>query len=165
MLGARVIATVGSEAKAALAKGDGASDAILYNQEDFVAAVKRLTEGVGVDVVYDSVGQVTFLKSLDCLKPRGVLAFFGQSSGPVGSFDPLLLSAKGSLYLTRPTLATYIAKRQDLEWRAGDLFRWIASGQLKIRIDKVYALADAAEAQGDLEGRKTTGKLILRINP
>jgi NADPH2:quinone reductase len=163
MLGARVISTVGSEAKAALTLSDGASDAILYNQQDFVAEVKRLTGGQGVDVVYDSVGQATFLKSLDCLKPRGLLAFFGQSSGAVTSFDPLLLSSKGSLYLTRPTLATYIARREDLEWRSSDVFKWIAAGTLKIRIDKTYPLAEAAQAQRDLEGRKTTGKLILQL--
>src|SRR5262249_48863798 len=142
MIGARVIATVGTEEKAKLTRGDGAGDAILYNTQDFVAEVKRLTDGRGVDVVYDSVGQATFLKRLDCLAPRGVLAFFGQSSGPVAAFDPLLLSAKGSLYLTRPTLGTYIAKREDLEWRTRDLFRWIASGQVKIRIDTIYPLAD-----------------------
>lgn len=163
MLGARVIATCGSAAKAELTRSDGASDAILYNEQDFVTEVKRLTDGKGVDVVYDSVGQATFLKSLDCLKPRGLLAFFGQSSGPVGSFDPLLLSAKGSLYLTRPTLATYIASREDLEWRSRDLFQWIAAGKLKIRVDKAYPLPDAADAHRDLEGRKTTGKLILKV--
>ena len=162
-LGARVISTVGSEAKAELTKSDGASDAILYNQQDFVVEVKRLTDGRGVDVVYDSVGQTTFMKSLDCLAPRGLLAFFGQSSGAVASFDPLLLSAKGSLYLTRPTLATYIAKRADLEWRSADLFKWIADGSLKVRIDRAYPLADAAGAQRDLEGRKTTGKLLLKV--
>jgi NADPH2:quinone reductase len=128
-----------------------------------VAEVKRLTSGRGVDVVYDSVGQSTFLKSLDCLAPRGLLAFFGQSSGPVAPFDPLLLSAKGSLYVTRPTLGTYIAKREDLERRSSDVFRWIESGQLKIRIDKAYPLAEAAQAHRDLEGRKTTGKLILQV--
>jgi NADPH2:quinone reductase len=161
-IGARVIATVGSEEKAALTKSDGASDAILYGHQDFVAETKRLTEGRGVDVVYDSVGQSTFLRSLDCLAPRGLLAFFGQSSGPVAAFDPLLLSSKGSLYLTRPTLATYIAKREDLEWRSADLFTWIADGTLKVRIDQSYPLAEAASAQRDLEGRKTTGKLLLK---
>jgi len=163
MIGARVISTVGSEEKARLTLGDGASTAILYNTQDFVAEVKRLTDGRGVNVVYDSVGQSTFLKSLDCLAPRGLLAFFGQSSGPVAPFDPLMLSAKGSLYVTRPTLGTYIAKREDLDWRSSDLFRWIASGQLKIRIDKAYPLAEAAQAHRDLEGRKTTGKLILQV--
>src|SRR5262249_10205615 len=140
-IGAKVLATVGSEAKAALTRGDGASEAILYNQQDFVADVRRFTNGRGVDVVYDSVGQATFLKSLDCLAPRGMLAFFGQSSGPVGAFDPLLLSQKGSLYLTRPTLANYISARADLDWRSSDVFRWILDGTLKIRIDHVYPLA------------------------
>lgn len=159
MAGARVIATVGSEAKAKLTLEDGSSAAILYNSQDWVAEVKRLTGGV--DVVYDGVGQATFLKGLDCLKPLGTMVTFGQSSGANAPFDPLLLSAKGSLYLTRPTLATYIAKRPDLEWRSSDLFNWIASGKLKVRIDKTYPLAEAAQAQRDLEARKTTGKLIL----
>jgi NADPH2:quinone reductase len=163
MIGARVIATVGSAAKAENARADGAGDAILYNEQDFVAEVKRLTDGKGVDVVYDSVGQATFLKSLDCLKPRGLLAFFGQSSGPVAPFDPLMLSAKGSLYVTRPTLATYIAAREDLEWRSGDVFRWILEGKLKIRVDRVFPLADAAKAHQYLEGRRTTGKLLLQV--
>jgi NADPH2:quinone reductase len=163
MIGARVIGTVGSEEKAKLTLSDGASDAILYNTQDFVAEVKRLTGGKGVDVVYDSVGQATFLKGLDCLKPRGLMAFFGQSSGPVAPVDPLLLSAKGSLYLTRPTLATYIASREELEWRTRDLFDWIGSGKLKIRIDKTYRLEEAAQAHRDIEGRKTTGKLILAV--
>ena len=163
MIGARAIGTVGSEEKAKLTLGDGASDAILYNTQDFVAEVQRLTGGQGVDVVYDSVGQTTFLKSLDCLKARGLLAFFGQSSGPVAPVDPLILMAKGSLYLTRPTLGTYIASRADLEWRTRDVFDWIASGKIKIRIDKTYPLAEAAQAQRDLEGRKTTGKLILSV--
>lgn len=159
MAGARVIATVGSEAKAQLTLGDGASAAILYNSQDWVAEVKRLSGGV--DVVYDGVGQATMLKGLDCLKPLGTMVTFGQSSGANPPFDPLLLSAKGSLYLTRPTLATYIAQRADLERRSSDLFNWIASGKLKIRIDKAYPMAEAAQAQRDLEARKTTGKLIL----
>ncbi len=163
MAGARIIATVGSEAKAKLTLGDGSSAAILYNSEDWVAEVKRLTDGKGVDVVYDGVGQSTFLKGLDCLKPRGLMVTFGQSSGANAPFDPLILSAKGSLYLTRPTLATYIAQRADLEWRTRDLFSWISSGKLKVRIDKIYPLAEAAQAQRDLEGRKTTGKLIMEI--
>ncbi len=162
MMGARVIGTVGTEGKGKLTVSDGASAAILYNQQDFVAEVKRLTEGQGVDVVYDSVGQATFLKSLDCLKPRGLLAAFGQSSGAVGPIDPLLLSAKGSLFLTRPTLGSYIAKREELEWRTRDLFQWISEGRLQIRIDKVYPMAEASQAHRDIEGRKTTGKLILQ---
>ncbi len=162
-IGVRVIATVGSEEKAKLTLGDGASDAILYHQQDFVAEVKRLTDGKGVDVVYDGVGQATFLKGFDCLKPRGMMVFFGQASGPPAPVDPLMLSAKGSLYLTRPTLFTYIASREDLEWRSADMFRWIAEGKLKIRIDKIYPLAEAAQAHKDIEGRKTTGKLILKV--
>ncbi|MEP7353204.1 MAG: quinone oxidoreductase [Acidobacteriota bacterium] len=163
MVGARIIATVGSEEKAKLTLSDGVSDAILYNQQDFVAEVKRLTDGKGVDVVYDGVGQSTFLKGFDCLKPFGLMVTFGQASGPIGTFDPLVLSTKGSLYLTRPTLFTCVAQRKDLEWRSSDLFNWIGSGKLKIRIDKTYPLADAAQAHRDLEGRKTTGKLLLKI--
>jgi NADPH2:quinone reductase len=164
MIGARVIATVGSEEKAKLTLGDGASDAILYNQQDFVAEVKRLTEGKGVEVVYDGVGQSTFLKGFDCLKPRGMMVAFGQSSGPAAPIDVLLLSQKGSLYVTRPTLFTYIAGREDLEWRSSDLFRWIGEGRLKINIDKIYPLAEAAQAHRDIEGRKTTGKLLLKVS-
>jgi NADPH2:quinone reductase len=163
MIGARVIATVGSEAKAKLTLGDGASDAILYNQQDFVAEVKRLTGGKGVDVVYDGVGQATLLKGLDCVKPRGMMVAFGNSSGPPAPVEPALLQAKGSLYLTRPTLIHYIASREDLEWRTSDLFRWIGEGKLKINIDKIYPLAEAAQAQRDIEDRKTTGKLILKV--
>ena len=163
MIGARVIGTVGSEEKAKLAKHDGASDTILYNQQDFVAEVKRLTDGQGVDVIYDGVGQATLLKGFDCLKTRGMMVAFGQSSGPAAPIDVLLLSQKGSLYVTRPTLFNYIASRQDLEWRMSDLFRWIGEGRLKINIDKAYPLADAAQAHRDLEGRKTTGKLLLKV--
>lgn len=162
-MGARVIGTAGSEEKVRIVLGDGASAAINYKDQDFVAEVKRLTNGGGVDVVYDSVGETTFAKSLDCLKPRGLLAAFGQSSGPVGPIDPLLLSQKGSLYLTRPTLANYISKREELDWRARDLFDWIGAGTLKIRIDRAYRLEDVALAHRDLEGRKTTGKLILDV--
>ena len=164
MIGARVIATVGSEAKAKLTLSDGASDAILYNSQDFVAETKRLTDGKGVEVIYDGVGQATLLKGLDCLKPRGMMVAFGQSSGPVAPIDILLLSQKGSLYVTRPTLFTYIASREDLEWRTSDLFRWIGEGKLKINIDKIYPLAEAAQAHRDLEGRKTTGKLLLKVS-
>lgn len=163
MMGARVISTVGNAEKARLTLEDGASAAILYNEQDFVEEVKRLTGGEGVDVVYDSVGQATFLKSFDCLKPRGLLAAFGQSSGAVGPIDPLLLSQKGSLYLTRPTLGSYIAKRDELEWRARDVFQWILEGRLNIRIDRVYPLEQAAQAHRDIEGRKTTGKLLLAV--
>jgi NADPH2:quinone reductase len=164
MIGARVIASVGSEAKAKLTLGDGASDAILYNTQDFVAETKRLTNGKGVEVVYDGVGQATFLKGFDCLKPRGMLVAFGNASGPAAPVDPLLLSQKGSLYVTRPTLFTYIASREELEWRTSDLFRWIGEGKLKINIDKIYPLAEAAQAHRDLEGRKTTGKLLLKVS-
>lgn len=163
MLGAQVIGTVGTDEKARLILGDGASAAINYATQDFVAEVKKITGGKGVDVVYDGVGEATFLKGLDCLAPRGMMVVFGNSSGPVAPFDPLLLSQKGSLYVTRPTLATYIAQRADLEWRSKDLFEWIAAGKLRIRIDRTYPLVEAAQAQRDLEGRKTTGKLILKV--
>jgi NADPH2:quinone reductase len=163
MIGARVIGTVGSEEKARLAKADGASDTILYNQHDFVAEVKRITDGKGVDVIYDGVGQATLHKGFDCLKTRGMMVAFGQSSGPAAPIDMLMLSQKGSLYATRPTLFNYISSREDLEWRVSDLFRWIGEGKLKINIDKAYPLADAAQAHRDLEGRKTTGKLLLKI--
>ncbi len=163
MIGARVISTVGSEAKAKLTLGDGASDAILYNTQDFVAETKRLTDGKGVEVVYDGVGQATLLKGFDCLKPRGMMVAFGNASGPAAPVDLLMLSQKGSLYVTRPTLFTYIASREDLEWRSSDMFRWIGEGKLKINIDKIYPLSEAAQAQRDLEGRKTTGKLLLKI--
>lgn len=161
MLGARVIGTVSTEAKAALACEAGAEKTILYTRQDFEAEVKRSTQDRGVNVVYDSVGQTTFLKSLNCLQPRGMMALFGQSSGPVEPFDPGLLAAKGSLFLTRPSLAQYAATREELLWRAGDVLGWIASGSLKIRIDKVYQLAQAPQAHRDLEGRKTSGKLLL----
>jgi len=163
MIGARVIGTVGSEEKAKLAKSDGASETILYNQVDFVAETKRLTDGKGVEVIYDGVGKATLLKGLDCLMPRGMMVAFGNASGPADPVDLLLLSQKGSLYVTRPTLFNYIASREDLEWRMSDLFRWIGEGKLKINIDKAYPLADAAQAHRDLEGRKTTGKLLLKV--
>jgi NADPH:quinone reductase len=160
MLGARVIATVGTEAKAALAREAGAGEAILYDETDWVDAVKKLTGGAGVDVVYDSVGQATFTKGLDCLKMRGMMVHFGQSSGPVPPFDTRVLSAKGSLYLARPTLASHIAP-DELAGRASDLFRWIAEGKLKLRIEHEYPLAEAAQAHRELEGRKTSGKILL----
>jgi NADPH2:quinone reductase len=161
MLGARVIGTVSTEAKAQLAKQAGADDVILYTQTDFLAEAKKLTGNAGVHVVYDSVGATTFDKSLDCLRPRGYLALFGQSSGPVPPFDPAKLAAKGSLFLTRPTLAHYALDRAELLKRAGDLFNWTAAGKLKLRIDKEFALSDAAEAHRQLEARKTSGKVIL----
>jgi len=161
MRGARVIGTVSAEAKAQLAKQAGADEVILYMQADFSAETKRLTAGAGVDVVYDSVGATTFEKSLDCLRPRGYLALFGQSSGPVPPVDPAKLAGKGSLFLTRPSLPHYILSRAELLERAGDLFHWTASGELKLRIDKVFSLSAAAEAHRLLENRKTTGKLVL----
>src|SRR4051812_955224 len=157
MAGARVFGTVSTEAKAALAREAGADEVILYTQQDFEAEVKRLTQSRGVDVVYDSVGQTTFLKSLNCLRPRGMMALFGQSSGAVPPFDPGILAARGSLFLTRPSLANYSATREELLLRAGDVLSWIQSGALKIRIDKTYPLAEAAQAHRDLEGRKTSG--------
>ncbi|HEY1160132.1 MAG TPA: quinone oxidoreductase [Terracidiphilus sp.] len=160
-LGVRVIATVSTEAKAELAREAGASDVILYTEKDFVAEVKRLTGGKGVDVVYDSVGKTTFEQSLDCLRPRGLLALFGASSGPVPPFDLIHLSGKGSLFVTRPTLWHYIATRAELEWRSGDVLGWAANGTLKLRTEYVYPLAEAAQAQLDLEARKTTGKILL----
>jgi len=160
-IGARVITTVSSEAKAELSREAGASDVILYTEQDFEAGVKRLTHGKGVDVVYDSVGKTTFEQSLNCLRPRGLLVLFGGSSGPVPPFDLIQLSSKGSLYITRPTLWHYVATRAELEWRANDVLGWAASGQLKLRTEHVYSLTDAAQAQTDMETRKTTGKLLL----
>ena len=159
--GARVIGTVSTEAKAALARAAGADEVILYTQEDFLPAVKRLTEGRGVDVVYDGVGKDTALRSLDCLAPRGMMVFYGNASGPVAPIDPLLLSQKGSLFLTRPTLFHYIADRASLEARAADVFSQVAAGRLEVRIDRALPLAEAAEAHRALEGRQTTGKLLL----
>ncbi len=161
MRGARVIGTVSTEAKAQLAKQAGADEVILYTQADFSAETKRLTAGAGADVVYDSVGVTTFDKSLDCLRPRGYLALFGQSSGPVPALDPAKLAAKGSLFLTRPSLPHYILNRAELLKRAADLFQWTASGALKLRIDRVFPLSEAAEAHRLLESRKTTGKVVL----
>jgi NADPH:quinone reductase len=160
-LGATVIGTVSTEAKAALAKQAGADHVISYNRTDFAAEVKTITRGGGVHVVYDSVGQSTFAKSLDCLRPRGYLALFGQSSGPVPPFDPGILAAKGSLFLTRPSLNHYMLDRAELLQRAADLFAWTASGKLKLRIEKTFPLSEAAEAQRQMEARKTTGKVLL----
>jgi len=161
MLGARVFGTVSTEEKAQVARQAGADETILYTQQDFEAEVKRLTGGRGVDVVYDSVGQSTFDKSLNSLRPRGLLALFGQASGPVPPFDPNILNGKGSLFLSRPSLAHYLLTREELLWRAGDVLKWIAAGKLKLRIDRTYPLADAAAAHRDLEGRHTAGKLLL----
>jgi NADPH2:quinone reductase len=158
MLGARVVATVGTEEKAKQAKDCGADEVIIYTQEDFTAKAK------GMHVVYDSVGQSTFLKSLDCLRPRGMMVSFGNASGPVSDFAPLILSQKGSLYLTRPSLMNYSTTAEELDWRANDVLNWIGQGKLKLHVHKVYPLADAAEAHRDLEGRKTAGKLLLRVS-
>jgi NADPH:quinone reductase len=160
-LGVRVIATVGSEAKAQVARDSGADEVILYTQADFEAETKRLTGGKGVDVVYDSVGKTTFDKSLNCLRPRGYLVLFGQSSGAVPPFDPQTLNAKGSLFLTRPTLVHYIATRDELLWRSQALFDWIRSGELTVRIDRTYSLAEAGAAQTALASRETKGKVLL----
>jgi NADPH2:quinone reductase len=160
-IGARVITTVSTKAKAELSREAGASDVILYTEKDFEVEVKRLTGGKGVDVVYDSVGKTTFEGSLNSLHPRGLLALFGASSGPVPPFDPTLLNSKGSLFLTRPTLWHYIATRAELEWRSSEVLNWVAKGQLKLRTEYTYPLAEAARAQIDLEERKTTGKILL----
>jgi NADPH2:quinone reductase len=161
MLGATVIGTVSTEEKAQLARQAGADHVILYTQTDFEAETKRLTDGRGVDVVYDSVGKTTFDKSLNVLRPRGYLVLFGQSSGPVPPLDPNILNPKGSLFLTRPTLFHYVAERAELLKRAGDLFHWITSGQVSVRIDRSLPLAEAGEAHRLLAGRKTAGKLVL----
>jgi NADPH:quinone reductase len=160
-IGARVITTVSTEEKAELSREAGASDVILYTQQDFVTEVKRLTHGKGVDVVYDSVGKTSFEGSLNCLRPRGLLALFGGSSGAVPPFDLIQLSSKGSLYVTRPTLWHYISTREELERRAGDVLNWVKSGELKLRMEHVYALEQAGKAQDDMENRKTTGKILL----
>lgn len=159
--GARVIGTVSTTAKAALAREAGAADLILYTDEDFEAEVKRLTGGAGVRVVYDSVGLTTFLKGFNCLAPRGMMVLFGQSSGPVEPFDPQLLNRKGSLFLTRPNIAHYIAGRAELLARANEVFGWVRDGTLHVRIDREFGLAQAAEAHRELEGRRTTGKVLL----
>jgi NADPH2:quinone reductase len=161
ILGATVIGTVSTEEKASLVKEHGADHVILYNHQDFLAETKAITNNKGVDVVYDSVGKTTFYKSIDCLCPRGMMVIFGQSSGPIGEIDPLILSQKGSLFLTRPTLGNYVATPAELQWRANDLFQWVASGKLQLRIHKTYKLEQAAQAHQDLEARRTTGKLLL----
>lgn len=159
--GARVIATVSTEEKAALAREAGAAEVILYTREEFVPAVRRLTGGAGVRVVYDSVGRTTFLGSLDCLAPRGMLVLYGQSSGPVEPFDPQLLAQRGSLFLTRPTLAHYTAARAELLERAGEVLGDVADGALQVRVGREFPLAQAADAHRELEGRRTTGKVLL----
>jgi NADPH2:quinone reductase len=160
-LGATVIGTVGSREKAELAKAHGCDHTILYREEDFASRVKEITGGRGVDVVYDSVGQATFMKSLDCLRPMGMMVSFGQSSGTVPPFDLSLLSAKGSLFLTRPTLMAYTAKREDLLAHAADLFEVVTRGAVKIEVRQTYPLAEASRAHRDMEARKTTGSTML----
>jgi NADPH2:quinone reductase len=164
MVGARVFGTTSTPEKAEIAREHGVDEAILYTQVEFDAEVKRLTGGKGVDVVYDSVGKTTFDQSLNSLRPRGMLALFGQSSGPVPPFDPTILNGKGSLFLTRPSLGFYLLTRDELLWRAGDVLQWIDQGKLKIRIDRIYPLAEAAQAHRDLESRRTTGKLLLAVS-
>jgi NADPH:quinone reductase len=161
MLGATVYGTAGSDEKAAIAKAAGADEVIVYTREDFVSEVKRFTSGKGVNVVYDSVGASTFLKGFDIIRPRGMMALFGQSSGPVEPIDPNILNPKGSLFLARPSLAHHCLTREELLWRAEDVLGWVGAGKLELRIDKTYALADAAQAHRDLEGRATAGKLLL----
>jgi NADPH2:quinone reductase len=160
-IGARVITTVSTPAKAELSRDTGASDVILYTEQDFEAEVKRLTGGKGVDVVYDSVGKTTFDGGLNCLRPRGMMVLFGASSGPVPPFDLQQLNSRGSLFVTRPSMWHYLATRAELEWRSGDVLNWAARGELKLRMEHTYQLSDAAQAQMDLEARKTTGKVLL----
>ena len=164
MLGSRVFGTVSTDEKALIARESGADEAIIYTRQDFEAEVKRLTGGAGVDVVYDSVGKTTFDKSLNSLRPRGLMALFGQSSGPVPPFDPNILNTKGSLFLTRPSLAAHVRTREELLWRANDVLNWMAAGKLKLRIDRVFPLAEAAEAHRALESRATAGKLLLAVS-
>ena len=159
--GARVIGTAGTAAKAALAQEAGANEVIIYTEQDFEAEVKRVTNGRGVDVVYDSVGRDTFAKSLNCLRPRGGLAIFGFSSGPVTPLDPATLGAKGSLYLTRPGLNQYIATRDELLMRTRDVFTWLGDGTLKVKIEREYPLAEAPQSHIELQARRTTGKVLL----
>lgn len=161
MRGAYVIGTAGTEEKARLAREASADEVILYTEKDFASEVDRITDGAGVDVVYDSVGKDTFDKSLDCLRPRGYMVLFGASSGPVPPMDLQVLNQKGGLYVTRPSLAQYAATREELMWRAESLFSWIGQDNLSVRIGGTYELSDARQAHEDLEGRKTTGKLIL----
>src|SRR5215467_4293178 len=161
-IGARVIATAGTQEKAQLARDAGADECIVYTEADFETETKRLTDGKGVHVVYDGVGKATFDKDLEVLRPRGYLVLFGGSSGAVPPFDLIKLSQKGSLFITRPTLGHYTATREELEWRANDVLQMIVRGELKIRIHKVYPLSEAEQAHRDLEGRKTTGKLLLK---
>ncbi len=159
--GARVIGTVSTAEKAALAREAGAGDVILYTEQDFEAEVRRVTDGAGVQVVYDSVGRTTFERSLRCLAPRGMMVLYGQSSGPVGSFDPQLLNQRGSIFLTRPMLGHYVATRTELLERANEVLGWVRDGTLRLRIGREFPLAQAAEAHRQLQARATTGKLLL----
>jgi NADPH2:quinone reductase len=159
--GARVIGTVSTQAKAEVARAAGADETILYTEQDFEAEVKRLTDGRGVDVVYDTVGKDTFDKSLNCLRPRGYLVLAGQSSGPVPPLDPQVLNAKGSLFLTRPTLFHHVATREDLVWRGSDVLQSVAAGTLRLHIAEAYPLTEAGRAHEELTSRRTIGKLLL----
>jgi NADPH2:quinone reductase len=161
--GAKVYTTVSTQEKADLAREAGADETILYTKTDFVEAVKRFTDGKGVHVVYDSVGKTTYEGSLNVLRPLGMLVLFGQSSGPVPPIDPLVLTQKGSLFLTRPSLAHYVADTDSFRERATKVLNWVAKGSLKLRIERTYPLAELAQAHRDLEGRKTTGKLVIEI--
>jgi NADPH:quinone reductase len=160
-IGAKVIGTVSTEEKAELARNAGADHVIRYTETDFEQQVKEITSGAGVDVVYDSVGRTTFDKSLNCLRRRGMLVLFGQSSGTVSPLDPNTLNPKGSLYLTRPSLAHYTSTREELLWRSGDVLKWVSTGTLKVRVDRIYPLQEAAQAQNALETRQTKGKILL----
>jgi NADPH:quinone reductase len=160
-LGATVIGTVGSDEKAEVARAHGCEYPIVYTREDFVTRVREITDGEGVAAVYDSVGKDTFMGSLDCLRPRGMMVTFGNASGPVPPFEPILLSKKGSLFLTRPTLFHYTSTPEDLAWASGDLFEVVGSGAVRIEINQTYSLKDAAQAHRDLEGRKTTGSSVM----
>ena len=162
MLGGSVIGTVSTESKAELARNAGADEVILYNEQDFHSEVMRMTDGAGVNVAYDSVGVATFAKSVDCLARFGHMVLYGNASGPVTQFNPSTLGPKGSLFLTRPTLFDYLASREDLEWRSGDVFTWIKDGTLKLQLEHFYPLAEATAAHQALEGRQTTGKVILK---
>lgn len=161
MLGARLIATVSTAEKAELARKAGAAEVILYTEADFETEVMRLTGGRGVEVVYDGVGKTTFLKGLNVLKPRGYMVLYGQSSGPVDPINPQILNQKGSLFLTRPMLRAYLLSRAEFEWRTTDLFNWMASGKLDVRVDRTFPLAQAAAAHDYIEGRQTRGKVLI----
>lgn len=161
MIGGYVIGTCSTPEKAELAKQAGADEVILYTEQDFEAEVKRITDGAGVNVAYDSVGKATFAKSVDCLARFGYMVLYGNASGPVTEFNPATLGPKGSLFLTRPTLFDYVASREDLEWRTSDVFKWIGEGNIKLRLEHFFPLVEARAAHEALEGRLTTGKVIL----